>query len=254
MFLILLSLLSSLSFAQDNDFNFEIITLRGTGCPTGSTTVIPTPDQQVVTILFDRFSAQAPQSDGNNDNGEAGEDGAPSTRLDSRLSQKVCNIVINARIPQGHKVDSATISFDYRGTTVLDKGAIAAFRGNLVEIKGPRGQGREKNPLFVKRWVNPIFEDWQVSNSVNVAANSACAARGDRNFRFVIRNTVVARIAPNVNPANTSALISLDTADLKGNMKLKVNFSPCGGNGGRGNGNRGHGNGNRGHGNGGRNR
>ncbi len=237
MLIIILSLLSSYSisgaFAQDDDFNFENIILRGTGCPVGTTTVIPTPDQKTVTILFDKFSAQVPQSDGNNDNAESDEDGAPASRLDTRLARKVCNIVINARIPQGHKVDSATISFDYRGSSAVQKGSIAAFRGNLIEIKGPRGQGREKNPLFVKRWVGDTVEDWQVSNTVNVDANSACAVRQDRRFRFVLRNAVVARIAPNANPVNTSALISLDTADLKGSLKLKVNYSACGlGNGG----------------------
>lgn len=222
---------SSLIQAQDTDFNFEDIVLRGTGCPAGTTSVVPAPDDKTVSILFDRFSASVPQNDGQNDNDEASEEGSGGEgKLNPRLSQKVCNIVIKARIPVGHKVDGASIFFDYRGATAVEKGAVAAFRSNLIEVQGPVAQGRrEKFPLFVKRWATPQMEDWQISNTVNIDANSGCAARHDRRVRFVLRNVLVARIGPHINPQNTSALISLDTADIKGNLKLKVNYSPCSG-------------------------
>lgn len=242
------------------DFQFQTITMNGTGCPEGTTSVIHSPDNKEVSILFDEFMAEVPQYDGDNDNDDSSE-GNPGNRFDSRRSHKLCRINIAAKIPEGHKVEGVEISVDFRGATVVERGSMAMFRSVLMDWRGLRGRGSGKNVIAQKTWNRPTEDDWAISENKFIKTNTNCSTRGEQTLNLTMRNVISAILGRRVSPENTSAFISMDSADLAGKLKVKLITKRCGGssnNGGNGHGNsngngNGHGNANgngNGHGNG----
>lgn len=245
----------SFTVKAQNDFRFDQPVMRGTGCPQGSTSTVISPDQQEMSILFDRFTAEVPQYNGNNDNTEASDDNdPPGRRDDSRLSHKVCNIILSADIPQGQQVSGLQVSVDFRGTTIAAKGSRAVLRSALLSHRGPRRhENGTRQALLQKVWVGEVQEDWSLNLTKVLPMQSVCAVNGDRKVNFALRNTLMARMNPNLPAGNsTMALIAMDSQDLAGRMRFKVTYKPCQGGPGNGPGNGpgpGHGNGH-GHGNG----
>lgn len=253
---------------HNEDIKFQDVSLLGTGCPEGTTSTIASPDGTALTILFDEFMAEVPQYDGENDNDE--DEDQPASRFDQKRSHKICKINLTAKIPEGHKVDSVDVSVDFRGATSVEQGSTAMFRSMLMNWNGMgrtrmdhnqgngRGRGRggvgraAKGQLIAhKMWMRPIDEDWTISKTLNIPTRTGCSAHGDKELKLSMRNIVAASMGRRIDPESTSALIMMDSADLAGKLKIKINSSPCGGHqngGGHGNG---HGNGNgNGHGNG----
>lgn len=225
--LLMLATLAAAGAYGQSDFSFDSITYSGTGCPSGSASVTTAPDQQTVSIIFDSFQAQVPQSDGDNDN--AGPDNPRGNRFDARLSQKLCNIAVSAQIPQDHFLEALEVQTDYRGFAQVESGAVATFRAMVMEWKGPRGGGaRSNSELFLRQWQGPQDEDWSVTTNKDISIKSGCAVRGDRQVKFMLRNMVMARISPRVNPNASSALIMMDSSDLHGLLKLRLRYRPCG--------------------------
>lgn len=227
-----------------DDFQFSTITMSGTGCPAGTTSVIHSPDNKEVSILFDEFMAEVPQYDGDNDNDES-EDGTNSgvSRFDSKRSYKLCRINIAAKIPEGHKVEGVEISVDFRGATVVESGSMAMFRSVLMDWRGLRGRGSEKSVIARKTWNRPIEDNWMINETKLIPTHTNCSARGDSTMNLTMRNSISAVLGRRVAPENTSAFIMMDSADLAGKLKVRLVTKRCGppqndrGNGnGRGNG------------------
>jgi hypothetical protein len=234
------------------NFQFQSVTMNGTGCPEGTTSVIPSPDNKTVSILFDEFMAEVPQYDGNNDNDDS-EDGQAGSRFDERRSHKLCRINIAAKIPTGHKVKGVEVSVDFRGATMVERGSIAMFRSVLTDWRGLRGRGSGKQIIAHKMWNRAADENWTVSETKYIQTNTNCSpSNGDKVLNLTMRNVISAILGRRVSPDETSAFIMMDSADLAGKLKVKLITQRCGSSNGGGNG---HGNSNRngrgnGHGNG----
>ena len=228
------------SFGADRDFQFGQITTKGSGCPDGTVEVIKTEDQKTASILFSEMMVQVPQFDGDNENDEFDDDNSsPTSRHDQFTANKVCKIVINADIPEGHKIVSADISIDYRGATFMDEGTQALFHSKFLNFTGPtRREHRVKGTVLRKVWrKGDVDEDWNFTQMKTIDLNSDCSVRGQKSTKMILKNVLKAQVHPNYRHTEATAFLSLDSADIVGRMKIKLNTQACrGGNVGGNNG------------------
>ncbi len=239
--LVMIGMTLGLAAHAQTDFRFGTISAAGTGCPAGSTSVTHSPDQQSVSLIFDQLMASVPQNDNNNDNGEDnGMGNGRAPRNDARVSQKNCNISVEALIPVNHRLIGVEVTADIRGFAQATAGAMAGFHGQFLEFRGPRGTNTRRggnNSVFGQNWQGPVEQDWTITKTVPVQIPpSACAAREDRSVKLLLRNVLHTRINPRADINTASALLTMDSADLHGKMKIKVNIIPCTANPGGGGG------------------
>jgi hypothetical protein len=226
-------------WAQDEEtlFQFDQITLQGTGCPKDTTAIIPTPDQQTVTFLFDRFQAAVPQQDGNNDNEDISEDNPQRSRRDSPiLSHKICVLRVGIRVPVGKLLKSFSLQSDYRGYTYAEKGTKTVFRSLLLDKRGLGAENQPTRNLFLqKNWkpesATPIDEEWTIQENQEIPLRGQCSRRGQRLMQLAVKHVLLAKIVKqNVLRAREimpKATIQLDSHDIKGKMKLGFRFENC---------------------------
>jgi hypothetical protein len=234
--LIMLSLVifAAESFGAETDFQFGQITTKGSGCPAGTVEVIKTEDQKTASILFSEMMVQVPQFDGDNENDEFDDDNSsPTSRHDQFTANKVCKIVINADIPEGHRIVSADISIDYRGATFMDQGTQALFHSKFLNFTGPQNrEHRVKGTVLRKVWrKGDVDEDWNFSQTKTIDLNSNCGVRGQRKTKLTLKNVLKAQVHRNYRHTGASAFLSLDSADIVGKMKIKFKTQPCHGGG-----------------------
>jgi hypothetical protein len=227
--LLLVSLLSmSLNAAE---FRYQDVKTSGTGCPTGSTDVVLTPDKKAVSILFSEMNVQVPQYDGDNDNDSYSSDNSsPASRFESSLAHKVCDIKVEADLEEGERVDSVEVSIDFRGFAALDAGTQALFHSQFLQWSGPFSQTRRASDMIARKvWrQGPSDEDWFTTTSRIIPIQSECARVGDRKVGFSLQNTVKAQVLPGYAAQGSSAFVALDSADLSAaKLSLRIQTSRC---------------------------
>lgn len=115
---------------------FDRPNLAGSGCPMAATTAILSPDAGAITILFDQFQVALPQTQGDNDNTSVTElNPKGEDRFDSLRDHKVCDILINTQLPKQAYLESITVTFDFRGYSFVDPGAMGSFRSMIYPEK-----------------------------------------------------------------------------------------------------------------------
>lgn len=211
------------------NLNFSKVEATGKGCPVGTTDIITSPDGKTISLLFNEMIVELPQFNGENDNHLDIDGRGRASRFNQNLAQKVCNILIEADVPSGHKVDSVDVKIDFRGSTFMDKETSAFFHSQLVNLTGPGRQKVKKRDFIARRIWNegPLEKDWTISSSRKIKVNGNCSKRGDTKSRFNLRNVVRAMILPKGVDFGSQVYIGLDTADLIGKLDLKVNHSSC---------------------------
>lgn len=128
----------------------------GTGCPAGSASVTVSPDGQEVSILFDKYIAEAPSSTG---------------------FRKTCNLTIPIKVPSGYQISLFTA--DYRGYVAPNtRGTLRAeyfFAGQRGPVFSRTLNGEQeynvRHPLLAETWS-------RCGDSVNVRANTSMISRG----------------------------------------------------------------------------
>jgi len=220
--------------ASGADFNFSQVDTKGSGCPIGTTSIVSSQDQNTVSILFDEMRVELPQYNQDNDNDVITDENPSRGRKDDPyFSHKTCAIDIDATIAEGQQVDSVEVSIDFRGMSFLDQGVQALFHSQFLEFKGPRAQSRRAKDMVARKvWRNGgVDEDWFIQSNKVIDIKSECATRGDLKAHFSLLNIIKAQIQPQYRGSEVTGLISLDSADLKAALKVKVNTSACRGNG-----------------------
>lgn len=223
-------LLSTQAMAQQLSFGGFAHT--GTGCPQGTTTFTPSPDGQSVSVLFNEFVVQVPQYDGQNDNDQMGGRGGPRRRNDSALVFKYCGLGFDVELPQGQLVDSIEVSVFNRGATILDVGVLASYTTTFLGSQGLGGRmGGSPRILERKLWGGdrtnaPVSEEWVSSPTMNIPIRSTCAGAQDKKVRFELRSHITAEILG--GDLSRSGLVTIDSSDVNGSIRLKVKTSPCG--------------------------
>ena len=232
-FLFVLAFTINSSFAESNGFYFDDVRLKGTGCPSGTTDIIYSPGSESLSILFDQFIAEVPNFGGDNDN-------SPSDRFNPKINHKICDIVITANLPENQKVNSLSISLDYRGAASVDVGAKAQVKTMLMSWNGPSGMGSSRREIISEKiWdnqygISPIDEDFNINVIKNVRTNgNNCASARKRKVTLIIKSITLAKMRHSANIDDTFAFISMDSADMAGSLSIKVNTSSCSGQSGR---------------------
>jgi len=215
---IFIILVSNFSYGAE-EFNFDDVRLRGTGCPEGSYQVINTPDHKTTSIMFSEFNAELPK---------VSEDDEP---YNENVSHKECKIIILAHLPAGHKVDGINISVQFRGAVMLGPGIKGQVNSNLISWEGPRGrQGRTVRRLGHLEWNNrtnqTIDRDWAIDKQTFVNTNqSQCSERNRKKVKVVFKNKIFAKVKNNWG--DLFAFVGLDSADFSSEMKVSFRVSKC---------------------------
>ena len=225
---LILFLITTNTIASET-FTFGDITLKGSGCKRGTAQVIKSPDQQVVSILFDEYSVEVPNLSGENDNDKRDMDNpSPRSRFNEKLDHKTCNIILNSNLSSEEKVTHIELTMDFRGFTQVEEGAMAQFKGRLMNWNGP-GRSR-KNPKQVfanKIWKAGQDDDWALTKTVKIPVNGPCSKRGDRKFKVIIHTTLSARLLGRRPLETAFALAAMDSGDFTGTLKMKIKTAKC---------------------------
>jgi len=194
---------------------FDEISLRGSGCPEGTTSIIHSPDGKTISLLFDEMIAEVPNEIGR-------------THRERLLSRKACNIKLKTLLEEGEKLDSVEVAIDFRGLSSLEDGTKGSFESKLLEWTGPKRHGKKQ--VFTvadKKWSHQTDEDFMIRNKIRIPIQSQCGKRGDNKVTLVLRNMLTAKIMKAYTNSLPMALMTLDTADITSKMVLKVNTSRC---------------------------
>jgi hypothetical protein len=210
-------------------FTFGEISLKGSGCKRGTAQVVKSPDQQVVSILFDEFSVEVPNISGDNDNDKLDMDNpSPMSRFSEKLDHKTCNIVLNTNLTSEEKVTHIEVTMDFRGFTQVEKGAMAQFKGRLMNWNGPQRSLKSLKQVFANKiWKAGQDDDWALTKTVTIPVNGPCSKKGDRKFKAVINTTLQARLLGRRPIEEAFAMAAMDSGDLTGTLKMKIKTAKC---------------------------
>lgn len=208
---------------------FHEPTYLGAGCPQGTVSTIASPDGTSLSVLFDEFRISLPEDGGVAAPGPIpGRGRAPRRRAGS--SMKDCSLRFSADLPVGVRVEAVEISLQARGSTILDPGIQASFASMLVGYNGLAQMRGRVIPIIQKEWnsaYSPIQDDWTASPSAVVPLNSGCARHGGRSINLDMKNYLTANIVS--GDFQQQGLITVDSADMTGLLKISLRLKPCGG-------------------------
>jgi hypothetical protein len=162
----------------------DVVTVNGSGCPAGTAAVAVSPDNKAFTVTYSNFLAQV---------------GIGSLPTDFR---KNCQLNLRVNVPQGFTYGIAQA--DYRGFAHLVKGSNGLERANYYF------QGMSPTMFISHPYVGPISDDWQATDTVEVAAIVYSPCGEKRNFNI---NTELRVNVGTSNPATTTSFMSMDSTD-----------------------------------------
>jgi hypothetical protein len=111
----------------------------GSGCPAGTASVVLSPDEDEISILFDQFIAEA---------------GGGTGRM---VDRKACDLGIPIHIPQGYSV--AVVQTDFRGFNLVSYGGMNRLNTEYF-------WANQRGPVYSKMYRGPQNEDYFTSNGV----------------------------------------------------------------------------------------
>lgn len=167
----------------------------GNGCPAGSASVVISPDQQSLSVLFDSFIAEAGNTTGR------------------RVDRKSCNLAIPVSVPQGYSL--TVIGIDYRGFNAVPSGGAS----NRFDVEyfwaGSRG------PRFSKQFRGPLTDTYEIRHDLIASANvwSACGAD------VILRVNSSATATSNARMDQT--MMTVDSADINAGMIYHLQWRRC---------------------------
>jgi len=172
----------------------SVATVNGSGCPAGTAAVAVSPDNTAFTVTYSQYMAQV---------------GVGALPTDFR---KNCQLNLKVHVPQGFTY--AIAKADYRGFSHLESGATAMERANYYF------QGQSQTSFIMHPFSGPVEDDWQTTDSVDVAALVFAPCGELRNLNV---NTEL-RVNPGTsNPRKTTSFIAMDSTD--GSIKTVYHFA-----------------------------
>jgi hypothetical protein len=148
-----LSLTSTLALARTSPDKVKVgrPSHEGTGCPDGSASATLSPDLRTLSVIFDRYQAEA---------------GGPSHKKTDHLH---CNLRVPLEVPPGHSL--AIVKVDFRGFNSLPQGARSRFKGKF----GMRSIGKILDNRDLNRdFSGPLDEDYVLSQAAQAEVWSNC--------------------------------------------------------------------------------
>jgi len=222
LFITALILFSSNGFSK---IIFDQIRVMGTGCPAGSVTVVPSPDGDAASILFDSFRIEVP--DGGTTRRRPTPGGAGSNIA---LVHKMCLVGFTSTLPENEEATALEISVQARGSTMLDQGLSASFIAGLESYSGLVAS-RTPQIVVKKDWIasrGPLDEEWTQAPTVVVPLAVKCARGHDRQIRLTLKNHISATTI--LGDATKHGMIAVDSNDIsQGLIKVRLKTRRCGG-------------------------
>lgn len=123
---------------------FDVVSVVGSGCPAGTSTITVSPDNTSATVTFDRYMALI---------------GVGAKATDFR---KTCQIALQMHAPAGFTY--AVLQADYRGYASLAPGANAQFKTSYSF------QGTAPTAVNSHGWNGPMDEGWASSDVSDVTS------------------------------------------------------------------------------------
>ncbi|WNV84454.1 DUF4360 domain-containing protein [Umezawaea sp. Da 62-37] len=172
----------------------EVVTVLGSGCPTGTAAVAVSPDNKAFTVTYSDFLAQV---------------GIGALPTDFR---KNCQLNLRVNVPQGFTYGIAQA--DYRGFAHLEAGASGTERANYYF------QGMSPTSYKSHSYNGPMSDDWQATDSTEVAAIVYSPCGELRNFNI---NTELRVAAGTSDPKKTTSFMAMDSTD--GSIETTYHFA-----------------------------
>ncbi|MET8761613.1 DUF4360 domain-containing protein [Lentzea sp. NPDC004782] len=172
----------------------DIVTINGSGCPAGTAAVAVSEDNKAFTVTYSDYLAQVGV-------------GAKPTDL-----RKNCQLNLRVNVPQGFTYGIA--SADYRGFAHLEPGAYSVQKANYYF------QGMSQTEQISHRYNGPVSEDWQATDTTEVAAIVYSPCGEKRNFNI---NTELRVYGGTSNTATTTSFMTMDSTD--GSLETTYHFA-----------------------------
>ena len=198
-------------------------THRGNGCPVNSVAFATSPDGQAVSVLYQNFSVQLPDPNQGQIPGST-----VRRRFDPFRLNRGCNLSFDIELSAGVAVESLEVSIFNRGAAIMDAGVRGSVSTTFLGYSSFGGRVAPQSvTLQNKAWSGAVNDDWISNPVVTVPIRSACASASARTMRFDMLSAIDAQIVSG-NP-RAQALITMDSSDVNGSMKIRVITRPCGG-------------------------
>lgn len=162
----------------------DVITVNGSGCPTGTAAVAVAPDNTAFTVTYSEYTAQV---------------GVGAKPTDFR---KNCQLNLKINVPQGFTY--AISQVDYRGFASLEAGATATERANYYF------QGSAATSYISHNFKGALLDDWQATDAVELAALVWAPCGEKRNLNI---NTELRVAAGTSDPTKTTSFMTMDSTD-----------------------------------------
>jgi hypothetical protein len=176
----------------------DIVTVNGSGCPAGTAAVAVSEDNKAFTVTYSDYLAQV---------------GVGARPTDFR---KNCQLNLRVNVPQGFTYGIAQA--DYRGFAHLERGAYAIQRANYYF------QGMSQNDTAQHRYNGPHSDDWQATDTTELAAIVYHPCGEQRNFNI---NTELRVYAGTSNTATTTSFMSMDSTDGAIDTTYQFSWKTC---------------------------
>lgn len=168
----------------------------GTGCPDGTASVVLSPEETTLSILFDNYVVE-------------------TGGLNKLNDRKNCNIAIPIHIPQGYSY--SVVALDYRGYMSIPRGGSARLAVNYFLA----GEGSENSVRTSATFTGPVERDYLKTDRLGVEAVvwSACGAD------TILRTNTT--LALKTNSRGDEAMATVDSIDVKSGIVYHLQWKRC---------------------------
>jgi|SRR5437764_1818189 len=171
----------------------DVVTVNGSGCPANTAAVAVAANNTAFTVTYSNYLARVGPGSGATD------------------FVKNCQLNLRVHVPQGFTY--AIAEADYRGYAHLEPGATGQEQANYY-FQGMPQTATVKHPLQT-----PYDDDWQVTETTDVAALVYAPCGEERNFNV---NTQLKVNAGTSDPQKTSFIAMYST---DGSLKTTYHFA-----------------------------
>jgi Domain of unknown function (DUF4360) len=172
----------------------DVVTVIGSGCPTGTAEVAVSEDNTAFTVTYSHYLAQV---------------GVGAKPTDFR---KNCQLNLRVHVPQGFTY--AIAEADYRGYASLQRGAYG------IEKASYYFQGSPDNAAVSHRFNGAKEDNWQATDKVDYAQLVWHPCGAYRNLNI---NTELRVFAGSSNPKATTSFMTMDSTD--GSIKTEYHLA-----------------------------
>lgn len=166
----------------------------GTGCPAGTASVMLSPDQSALSILFDSYVAEAGNTTGR------------------RVDRKSCNITVPVTVPNGYSV--AIFQVDYRGFNLVPRGGMNRFDVEYFWA-GARG------PRISRIFAGPNSDNFTLTDEL--IASSLIWSPCGQSVNLRVNSSMMAQS----NSRMEQTMGILDSADVSSGLIYHLQFRRC---------------------------